>query len=565
MTKDNKVLVIGLDGATFDLIKPWVAEGKLPTFKRLIEEGSFGELASVVPPATATAWPSMFTGKNPGKHGIFQFVVRKPGGYDFGPTNGSNVIGQALWDILGDQGKQVIIANVPMTYPARKVNGLMITGLLTPPDAATFTYPESLREEIFMSVGDYRVTPKAIYSDERADEYLAELEYTAEKRFEAVLYLAQRYPWDVLMVVFNATDMVQHGFWKHMDEQHPNHDPEKAKRYSGAILQIYQKMDAIMASIFDLMEEQTALLVLSDHGAGPVHRCINMNNWLIERGYMKVKKNPVSRLKYWVFRHLFTILDVYELFAKIVSMLRLGGLREKGQGIRWTAAGYKFIQKIFFSFLDIDWSETIAYSLNGGMMGEIYINREGREPRGIVPNGQEYEKLRNEIISELQRWRDPVTGENLIGVVHKGENVFWGPLANLAPDLIPTPGRPEIAFFGGFEFMSNPLVQETPSVISAQHRQSGILMMLGESVRRGNELLGAKIIDIAPTILHLLDMKVPREMDGRVLQEAFEEEFLQDNPIQYDDSEVVRTSAEAIYSEEEEEEIKRRLRSLGYL
>jgi len=205
----SRVLIIGLDGATFDLIMPWVQEGRLPTFERLIREGASGEMESVIQPITAPAWASFLTGKNPGKHGIYDFYRREPGSYNMRPVNRNRVVGKTLYELLSEGGKKVGMINVPMTYPPRPVNGFIVTGMMTPP-GASFAYPPQLQRELLTR--GYRVELDTWYKSGKEKEFFKELMGVLKRREEAFLALMEGRPWDFLVCVFRATDLVQHHF-----------------------------------------------------------------------------------------------------------------------------------------------------------------------------------------------------------------------------------------------------------------------------------------------------------------------------------------------------------------
>src|SRR5512135_727140 len=190
-----KVFCIGLDGATFDLIRPWAESGQLPTFKKIMDGGAWSELRSTVPPVTASAWSSFMTGKNPGAHGLFDFMQRRRDSYDLAPVSVLDRDGKAVWDLIGEAGKKVIVMNVPVTWPPQPVNGLLITGMLTPRGAENYTYPRELADELRSHIGEYIVYSDEVYSKGRGDIFMQALKYSAEQRTRAAEYLMQKYPW----------------------------------------------------------------------------------------------------------------------------------------------------------------------------------------------------------------------------------------------------------------------------------------------------------------------------------------------------------------------------------
>src|SRR5512137_1814263 len=224
----TKLLIIGLDGATFDLIKPWAAEGKLPTLARLMHDGVTGDLESTLPPVTSPAWPTFMTGKNPGKHGVFDFIRPRAGTFDM--VNASQIHGKLLWEILSEAGYSCGVLNVPITYPPRKVNGYLVPGLLSPDQGKT-TWPPDFLKPYEAELGPYRLTPRVSYKAGNEDTFIADLADLIDAQARYALRLMRDHPTDFTMVHFLATDNGQHALWKHQDPTHPDHDPAQAARY----------------------------------------------------------------------------------------------------------------------------------------------------------------------------------------------------------------------------------------------------------------------------------------------------------------------------------------------
>jgi predicted AlkP superfamily phosphohydrolase/phosphomutase len=555
----RKVFVIGLDGATFDLIRPWVAQGKLPTFKKLIDSGAWSELRSTVPPVTASAWSSFMTGKNPGAHGLFDFMQRRDGSYDLAPVSALDRDGKAVWDLIGDAGKRVIVMNVPVTWPPQSVNGLLITGMLTPRNAKNYTHPKELAEELRAEIGDYIVYSDEVYSKGRGEIFLKALKHSAEQRARAAEYLMQKYLWDFFMLVFPETDTVSHGLWSSLDSTHHQHDPGEAARFRDGILEIYQHIDSLIARLLTCLDSQsptpnfqlpTSIILMSDHGHGPVRNFLYVNNFLAQHGYLKFKPNLASRLKRVAFRLGVTPRFVYN----ILLAMGLGKLRrtlDKRRG------GRGLLKKFFLSFGDVDWSRTRAYSI--GYIGEVHINLHGREPQGIVEPGAEYETVRDAIIASLRelKLRD---GKPLVEYIWKKEEIYKGAHLADAPDILFLPRNLETIAFGDFEFGSNKVIEPSFGV-SSSHRMNGIFIASGAGVKRAGEFSGAQLIDLAPTILHWLGLPVPRDMDGRVLTEAIADA----RAVEYGGSAEGRAGATDGYSDEEEQQVIERLKDLGYI
>ena len=594
-----QVFVIGLDGATFDLIKPFVAQGKLPTFKKLMESGAWSELRSTVPPVTASAWSSFMTGKNPGAHGLFDFMQRRNDSYDLTPVSALDRDGKAVWDLIGDVGKKVIVMNVPVTYPPQPVNGLLVTGMLTPRGANNYTYPRELADELRLEIGDYVVYSDEVYSKGRGEIFLNALKYSADQRVKAAEYLMRKYPWDFFMLVFPETDKVSHGLWSAYDSTHHEHDPAEAAKFRDGILEIYQRIDGLLARLLSTviasdpstslrasakqsptssseiasrkplamtepspisnlqsstsnLQPPTSILLMSDHGHGPVHNFLYVNNFLAQRGYLKFKRDPASQLKRLAFRLGITPRTVYRLLL-IVGLGKLRRTLDKRRG------GRGLLKRFFLSFADVDWARTRAYSI--GYIGEVHINMRGREPQGIVEPGADYERTRDQVIADLRALRAIIPdGAPLVEHIWKKEEIYRGAHLADAPDVLFLPRNLETIAFGDFEFGSNKVIEPSFGV-SSSHRMNGIFIASGAGVKRAGEFCGAQLIDLAPTILHLMGLPVPADMDGRVLSEALTDV----RAVEYGGSSERRAAATAGYSEEEEQQVIERLQDLGYI
>ncbi|MGD2048236.1 MAG: alkaline phosphatase family protein, partial [Chloroflexota bacterium] len=288
----NKVVVIGLDGAPFPLIQKWVNSGDLPNLAQITNRGSFGVLRSTIPVHSPTAWSTFITGLNPGKHGVYDFVRREPDSYRLRVTRSNQIAGASLWHLLSTNGRKVGIMNVPMTYPPEEVNGFLISGLGTP-DYVSYTYPPSLSQEL--NSAGYRVNKKFFYDPERIDEWLEDLHQVSELRGKIACQLMRDKTWDFFMVVFRNTDEICHFFWRHMDSTHPEHDPGAPEKYKSAILDLYRRVDHWVGEIRKAAGNDTNIIVMSDHGAGPLYKDVFINEWLLANGWLKLKEEPPKR------------------------------------------------------------------------------------------------------------------------------------------------------------------------------------------------------------------------------------------------------------------------------
>lgn len=573
MSKDKeKLFVIGLDGATLNLILPWAKEGRLPTLSRLITEGAYGKLRSTIHPMTAQAWTSFMTGKNLGKHGLVDFFMRRPGSYELQIVNAMSRDGETIWEILSQAGKRVGVLNVPMTYPPEPVNGFLVAGMDTPTLDSEFTYPKELREELLTAVPNYRIEPggyRPIPGEERRhEEFIEETWRVAEARFKAVNYLMERYLWDCFMVVFRATDRVQHWFWKHMDPQHPLRIPGDEK-YADVILETYQRIDEMLGQFIGRLGDEVTLVVVSDHGAIPMsNKVIYLNTWLAQEGFLKFKSDSGSG-------------------TRIHKTLVSGSLWKLWRGLRQnlSAEVKRALKKAFprlerkvishLTFTGIDWTRTQAYAME--QRAAIWINLEGREPQGCVKPGEEYERLRDEITQRLRDFRDPQTTRPVVERIYKREELYHGPHLDKVPDLLlclsedgyryrtakhdPRRKREEaVEILGPDQIMAEYRA-------SAGHALDGVCIFRGEGIKAEYEIKGAHIMDVAPTILYLIGEAIPNDMDGRVLEEIFHPEFLASHPKAFRDVQPreAKDLDRRTYTDAEEQEIKERLQGLGYL
>jgi predicted AlkP superfamily phosphohydrolase/phosphomutase len=567
----SKVFVFGLDGATFDLILPWAAEGRLPHFSRLLAEGCWAPLESAPNMRSAAAWTSFITGKNPGKHGIFEFYEPIPGTYEVRFIHGGMREGKSLWAILSQLGKRVGVINVPMTYPAEEVNGFLIAGLDAPsPESPYFCYPAELSQELHARFGPYILEPglTGCLIGGKPDAAVQKFHEELEQKEKITAYLMQKYPWDFFMVVFRSLDAVQHCFWKHMDPFHPHHNPAEAKRYGSVILKAYQKIDKTLGTIRAALDEDTALIVMSDHGFGRKHPASNqLNRWLASQGFLHYldDRGPGTAL-----RHLLT-----SLFGHTYRLLVGKTSRRVKQKLARRFPQLRNRLQSRLCLANIDWSRTKAYS--DTLFPNIRVNLEGREPKGIVNPGEDYYQLIDEIRQGLVESRDAVSGRQIVDRVFHRDELYTGPLVEKAPDLLIRWKEDEeihgIALADGaldsaLPEESRPLVPgEDPHVISGDHRLFGVLLMAGKPIRRGVQCSPARLIDLAPTILQLLKLPIPSAMDGRVLTKVFQEGIISTHaPFRI--NEVPETSdhqADEGYSVEEEKAIAQRLRDLGYV
>jgi predicted AlkP superfamily phosphohydrolase/phosphomutase len=555
MGRDSKVFVIALDGATLDLIAPWAGAGKLKTLAAFFEQGVSARLESVIPPITGPAWASFITGKNPAGHGVGDWWYKRDGSYDLLPVNATRIRTSTLWDLLSASGKRLAAINVPMTFPPPKANGVIVAGLLTPTNRGAYTSPESFRDELLKAVPDYRMNLETFYAPGAVEAFLNDLRDLIRVRSEAARFLYRREAPDLFMVHYIATDWVQHALWHAMDTTHPKHNHAEARTYGDSILKIYQQIDAELGNLLAEVDPDTTVMVMSDHGFGPLYDYIYLNTWLLQKGWLVLKNDAATRLKHLAFNLGLVPTNLYRLASRLGLSSAAVGARKETQ--------YNLLKTFFLSSQNIDWSRTRAYSV--GNIGQIFLNVRGREPQGIVDPERDYQSTRAALIGQLRsELIHPKDGRSLADHIYRREEIYHGAFLEEMPDILVMPRNLEFQAAGLSEFLSN-RVAEPSFIYSGGHRLEGTLLMRGAAVRAKTELPSARLIDLLPTILYLMDVPLLKDFDGRVLQEALTEEAVRARSIRYADGEVKAFESENVYTDEESEAINERLRALGYL
>jgi len=548
MDKYAKVVVIGLDGADWRLLNPWLRNGELPTLARLVSEGTAGKLRSTIRPESSVAWSSFSTGVNPGKHGVFGFVERAAKGYSFRLANASSIRARRFWDLLGEQGLKVGMLNIPFTYPPSPVNGFMVAGMLTPGTDVTFTYPKELQQQLLGRFESYLLD-----AGDSAEEKSALVEhvcaYTRQQR-ETALLLLQEQPWDCFAMVFTGPDRLQHFLWADLDPQHPLHNPETAHRFDHALLEHYQALDGAIARILDGLPSDTLVLLMSDHGFNGCARKFYANQWLRNRGLLKLSERGNWQS------------GAASLLSRLGSVRWLRRLKRAIFPDRWSSTD---LRSVMFTQA-IDWSRTKAYF---GLDGGVRINLQGREPEGIV-HPDKYDALRQELRQALLAVTHPETKQPPLSNVFLREEVYHGRFAGRAPDLILEPQRDNRAAAHNFVLDSSlktdrasPFGSSAPR--SGNHTLDGILIAWGAGVVRGGQIQNAQIVDLAPTVLTALGVAVPEYMDGRLMSEIFSPGCAPIPQHVAESKPAVPDALERAFSLEEETAVESRLRGLGYL
>ena len=542
----RKAVIIWVDAGTFTVINPLLKRGKIPAFQRIIKEGTSGQLISTIPPHTALAWASFATGVNPGKHGVYGFWhVGKRASMIY--NNSYSIRRETLWSMLNKANKKVILINAPMTYPPRKTDGIVITGLMTPGDIP-FTYPEKIRKEILREIPEYRVYT---HTDSHANKqlYLEEAKSLLKARCDATLYLMENYDWDLLFSAFYYTDQIQHVFWKDMDPTHPGHDPDAPKMFKQAIPKAYEIIDDSIRRILNTIDEDTLLIVMSDHGAGPVYKYVFINNYLRELGLIKESRKGTMKValdhllgKFKITKGRLPSLSEYALAPFRAFFRKMWGVKES-QSMQFAKS--------------VDWAQTRVFC--AGCYAQLWVNNDK------IRSSSEYQRLIDYLIKKLYDLRDPENGVKIVDEVFRRSQIYWGQYANMAPDLFCVMRKMTYIQPGTTTpFRSKQIV--TPSRNSGDHRMEGMLIMYGKDVKSGYVLKDCSIMDLTPTILYLMDNKVPSDVDGKVLEDAFNPSYIREHPVRRRDVTQISTEQEQhALSEADEKEILQRLKELGYM
>ena len=403
------------------------------------------------------------------------------------------------------------------------------------------------------------------YSPGDVDAFIDDIHDLIDTQLRYALRLMRDHPTDVLMMHFLASDNASHALWRYMDAAHPLHAPTLAPKYGDALLKVYQHLDeAIQALISNLQPFDYAqggpptsnlqppninVIVMSDHGFGPLHKTVNLNVLFLQAGLMQLKPRALTRLRYAMFQRGLTPKGVYRMLERI-------GL----QNITARVSRQTRNQVVgkFLSFEDVDWSRTIAYSI--GHVGQVYLNLKGREPQGIV-EPSEYQAARQRVVDVLRSLRDPRTGKSMVERLIPREEAAWGPYVDRAPDLH--------LVLDSYRAIAFPLFATEGKIVTQQirgdsgcHRLHGVFVACGPAFAHG-AVEGARLIDLAPTILHVVGAPIPDDMDGRVLTEALSTE-MRARAVQM--SEAADYAAEQVdMTPEEQAQVEERLRALGYL
>jgi predicted AlkP superfamily phosphohydrolase/phosphomutase len=456
------VLVIGLDCAEPSLVfDRWRDE--LPNLNRLMSGGVYGNLESCIPAITVPAWSVMLSSKDPGQLGIYGFRNRADYSYDkMTIATGSAVKEDRVWDILSRAGKQVVTIGVPGTYPPRPVNGVMVGCFLTPSAKSQYTYPPEVKDQIAAWVGEYQVDVPQFRTEDK-DFLLKQIDDMTDQHFVVVKKLLTEKPWDFAMFVEMGVDRIHHGMWKYTDPAHPKYEP--GNKWQDSIRNYYKKLDGYIGEVLALVPQDTVVLVVSDHGAKTMHGGIAVNEWLIRNGWLVLKDEAPKKIT---------------PFEKV----------------------------------EVDWAKTRAWG-SGGYYGRVFLNVAGREPYGIIPQA-DYERVRDELAQALESIPAP-DGRNIGTVAFRAEKIYKE-VKGIPPDLVVYFGNLDWRAVGSLGLSDIYTFENDTGPDDANHAQQGMYILHDPANQAGGKRLDAQIMDIAPTVLDLMGLPVPRDMNGNVIK-----------------------------------------------
>ncbi|MEK6715285.1 MAG: alkaline phosphatase family protein [Candidatus Omnitrophota bacterium] len=572
-TTKSRVIVIGLDGATWTNLRPWMEQGLLPNLKFLVDNGASGELKSTIPYRSSTSWTSFMTGVNPGKHGVFDFIKpfrNKTYNKEF--TTSRDIKTKTIFEILTDFKRTSGVINLPMTYPPFEIRGGMIScGLTTPDNNCNFTFPNNLFEKSGIKKEEYILNINWMnYSKDEKESFFADIIKCSEQRKEISFKLMDALDWDLFVLVFGETDWLQHFCWHYIDPTHSKHDPIEAEKFLPLIIKYYQKLDSIIGEFIIRTDENTSLFIISDHGFGPREKIISLHRILEENGFLYYKNNSLLKKieiitdkirkkmheKCYLYRVLKLI--VRNIFYKNIKVIQKNDVcLKKPRKITFGSdVGSMYWQSI-------NWKKTFCYS--GYADNTIFFNLKNREPDGIISSKGDYNDIRGRVIGLISNLFDPELGRNLRVKIDKKEEIYSGPFTQDGFDLCL-----EIED-GRYLLRSGANTREIFRLSedwTGTHKKNGVIICYGNSFKKALHLENAQIIDLTPSILYLLGIPILYDFDGKVLKDAIKNDYLIQKPIEYKVVSEKNSEIKRVKNSNDKEDIskvEKRLADLGYI
>jgi predicted AlkP superfamily phosphohydrolase/phosphomutase len=528
-------LLIGIDGATFTVLDPYFERGVMPSLGGLVERGVRAPLRSVMPPLTPPAWTSLMTGKRPGQHGVFDFFQKEePDSVYFQFASSQDVRSPTIWSLASDQGRRVITLNFPLMFPPPAVDGCVVPGGMMPwRQLRLGCHPPGLFDRLKALPGfnpremlNMELEIKAIEGcpdDEYAD--WVELHIQREQRwFEVARYLMQEEPAELVGVLFDGVDKLQHLCWRFID---PACRPPRPSRWEREMIErcerYFRTLDSIIAELVTIAGPAATVVLASDHGFGPTRDVFHVNSWLAREGYLAWADG------------------------------------QDGAPDGDTQVGFAEVTRHVHA---LDWERTLAYAATPSSQG---INIVSRVPGSDEPLPEETRRrVALELAQGLGAVCRPYDGRPLVAEIWTREEAFPGPHGALGPDL-------SLVLADGATISilpSETLIARRPEP-RGHHRWEGTFIASGPGIRQGAEVDELSIVDVAPLILHRLGLPVPDDMEGRLATEILEAEELErqpprrSGPLAWTQSEPERADLEL--DRDEQAAVVQRLRALGYV
>jgi predicted AlkP superfamily phosphohydrolase/phosphomutase len=534
-----KTVIIGLDGATFDVILPLVEAGRLPVISRLMREGSSAPLRSTILPNSFPGWSSCTTGTSEGMHGVFSPFIKNPSSYGVRAMSGRDILTRPVWDILSARGGRSAVLNVPTTYPPEPLNGVMVTGMLTPGMGSELTYPADFKRELLRALPDYVIEPRR-HPDKHARA--SEFRRATEMHESAARLLLDREDWDFFMMVFSVLDRAQHDYWSDMVPEHPRHDPATPREFREFIHETYAQLDGAIGRLLERLPPGTRLFIVSDHGFCSELFEVRINELLAREGLLAFKSPALrnSRAKLRTFKD--------KVARRLAPSADDGNVLDKK--VRYGSA---FLE-------EIDWSRTRAYFAQDK---GVWVNLTGRESEGIVAESR-YDDVVKEARAAIESLVSPIDGDPVFEQVLRRDEAFRGLGSDRLPDLVMIPRLDEFVYN---ERPSYGDVIVPADSTTGTHSRDGIFIAWGSGINCNTRFTEQPDLrDIAPTALQSLECPLTLDMDGRALSEVFSDgAHVSRQGSSYREAAGNRKMTETVYNEGEEAELRERLRALGYI
>jgi predicted AlkP superfamily phosphohydrolase/phosphomutase len=492
----ERTLFIGLDGCTFTILDPLMADGVMPFLKKYIARGVRAELLSTPNPLTPPAWTSLVTGRTPGHHGIFDFIRAEEGpqGLYFTLNTSDDIRCETLWSIINRHQGTVTSLNFPVSFPPRPVNGYMIPGFVPWKHLRRSVHPPEFYETLKSIPGfDPKELAMDMNDELKSIQWLPPEEYEPwithhikreRQWFNIARHLLKTHRTDLVAVLFDGVDKLQHLCWRYMDPKlFPKNPTAFEVKVRGLCLDYFRQMDGLIRDLIILAGPETRVYFASDHGFGDTHEVFYANVWLQQEGYFAWSEAVLKD-------------DVGKIAA----------------------------DKIKSHVVGIDWNKTTAYALTPSSNG-IFIRRaDGSGRPGVAP--AEYDSLRRKLSDKLLAFRNPRTGQRVVKKVMPREEAFPGPASHQAPDLTLV-----LEDYGFLSVLNADAAVKPRPEPAGTHRPQGIFLAGGPGIAEGRVLAPLSIIDIAPILLHSLGLPVPDDLEGRVAAPCYDESFLRKRPV----------------------------------